>query len=52
MDWLDLTKEKERGVPIYEEYYKREDVWSKESLERRKVFLEWVGEQKKAETSG
>ena len=51
VDWVDLSKEVERGVPVCEEYYVKEDVWSKESLERRKVLLEWV-EKEKAEAAG
>ncbi|KAF2714816.1 hypothetical protein K504DRAFT_529080 [Pleomassaria siparia CBS 279.74] len=34
MDWVDLTSERERGVPILEKGYKREDVWSREANER------------------
>ncbi|KAF2254966.1 hypothetical protein BU26DRAFT_148624 [Trematosphaeria pertusa] len=48
VEWVDLSKEKERGVKVYEEYYEREDVWSEESMERRKKLLEWVEEQKGA----
>lgn len=35
MEWVDLTSERERGVPIVEERaYTRREVWSKESNER------------------
>jgi hypothetical protein len=34
LDWVDLTGEKERGVPIYEGYYRRSEVWSKEANAR------------------
>ena len=38
--WLDLSKEVEKGVPVFEEYYdRREDVWSAESMERYHAAL-------------
>lgn len=49
-DWLDLSKEAERGVPIFEEYYDKEMVWSKEALERR-VLVERI-ERERAENAG
>lgn len=39
MDWVDLTSEKERGVPIIEEGdYQRSQVWRKDALERFDVL--------------
>ncbi|KAH7126925.1 glutathione-dependent formaldehyde-activating protein [Dendryphion nanum] len=41
VQWLDLSKEAEKGVPVFEEYYaSKEDVWSKESLERYHAALD------------
>lgn len=37
-EWVDLSSEAGRGVRVVEEYYDREDVWSKESLERWRVL--------------
>ncbi|KAF2691799.1 hypothetical protein K458DRAFT_411509 [Lentithecium fluviatile CBS 122367] len=34
MDWVDLTGEKERGLPIFEASYKRKEAWGKEANER------------------
>jgi hypothetical protein len=34
LDWVDLASEKERGVPIFEEYYRRSEVWSEENNKR------------------
>ena len=48
--WVELRGEEEKGVKVCEQYYKREDVWSEESLKRREVFLTWVEEQKKGGT--
>jgi hypothetical protein len=31
-------------VPVVEEYYRREDVWSKESLERWEKLKPMIGE--------
>ncbi|KAH7402545.1 Mss4-like protein, partial [Pyrenochaeta sp. MPI-SDFR-AT-0127] len=39
VEWVDLRREEENGVKVYEEYYRREEVWSEESLRRREVLL-------------
>ncbi|KAF2796069.1 hypothetical protein K505DRAFT_323589 [Melanomma pulvis-pyrius CBS 109.77] len=41
-EWLDLSAEAERGVPIFDEYYDKEVVWSEEALERRSVLVERI----------
>ncbi len=33
--WVDLSA----AVPVYSEYYEREEVWSQESLARREALL-------------
>lgn len=43
LDWVDLTGEVKRGVKVCEEYYDKEEVWSKPSLERLKLLF--AGEQ-------
>lgn len=49
MPWVKLDDE---GVPVMKEYYDREKVWSKESLERRKLLapkiMAWCEKQKEA----
>lgn len=48
MEWVDLEKEKERGIKVYEEYYSnKEEVWSKEALQRRGKMIEWLAEEEK-----
>ena len=42
VEWVDLQKEEERGIKVYEGYYQREDVWSESSLQRRTKLLEWL----------
>ncbi|KAF2109162.1 Mss4-like protein [Lophiotrema nucula] len=49
VDWVDLKKEKERGVKVYDGYSTPSEVWSESSLERFKVFKEMLEEQKKRE---
>ncbi|ORY19773.1 Mss4-like protein [Clohesyomyces aquaticus] len=51
MGWVDLSGEVERGVKVCEEYYDREEVWGKEALERRKVWLEKYEREKANESS-
>ncbi|KAF2476492.1 uncharacterized protein BDR25DRAFT_300471 [Lindgomyces ingoldianus] len=46
MGWVDLSGEVERGAKVYEEYYVREEVWSPESLERRRVLAEKIEKEK------
>lgn len=49
LEWLDLSAEKERGVKIFEEYYDRDKVWTKESLERRLIMFKRLEEEKAKE---
>ena len=46
MPWVDLSREK---VPVCEEYYVTEDVWTKEALERRVVLKEAMRKKKEAD---
>jgi hypothetical protein len=39
VQWLDLSREKERGIPVCEEYYAKEDLWREASLKRWKALL-------------
>jgi hypothetical protein len=48
-DWVDLTGEKERGIPVLEASYKVVQVWRKDALERFEVLKE---KMKKAEEEG
>lgn len=50
MDWLDLTSEKERGVPVMEGYYQRSQVWRKDALERFDLLKEKIEAAKKEES--
>jgi hypothetical protein len=47
LDWVDLTSEKERGIPILEGSYRRAQVWRKDALERYNVLKQ--NKAKKAE---
>ena len=49
MDWVDLTSEKERGVPIMEESYRWSQVWGKDALERYEVLKQKINEAKQAD---
>ncbi|KAF2126882.1 hypothetical protein P153DRAFT_368910 [Dothidotthia symphoricarpi CBS 119687] len=49
LSWVDLTSEKERGVPVMEEYYERSKVWRKDALERSEVLKQKREGAKKAE---
>ncbi|KAH8703045.1 Mss4-like protein [Talaromyces proteolyticus] len=46
MEWVDLTSEKKRGIPILEASYKAAQVWKKDALERFDVLKQ---KMKKAE---
>lgn len=46
VEWVDLRGEVERGVKVCERFYEHEDVWSKESLERRAKLRAWRPQQK------
>ena len=45
LDWVNLDAEKNKGVAVCKEFYKHEDVWSEESLERRVKLRAWWAEQ-------
>jgi hypothetical protein len=49
MDWVDLTSEKEKSVPVYEGSYRRINVWRKEALDRYDALLQKINEAKQAE---
>ena len=40
MDWVDLTSEKERGVPVMEESYRWSQVWRRDAIERLQKMKE------------
>lgn len=46
MDWVDLSSEKERGIPVLEAGYKAAQVWRKDALERFEALKQ---KMKKAE---
>jgi len=53
MDWVDLTSEKERGVPVIEEGdYQRSQVWRKDALEKFYLLKHKMDGAKKAEDEG
>ncbi|KAF2830059.1 hypothetical protein CC86DRAFT_269563, partial [Ophiobolus disseminans] len=39
MEWVELGGERARGARVFEEYYDKREVWSRESLERWDVLL-------------
>ncbi|KAF9698885.1 hypothetical protein EKO04_003234 [Ascochyta lentis] len=43
--WVDLRGEVERGVRVCEEFYDREEVWSRESLARFEKLIVWKAQQ-------
>lgn len=45
VDWIDLRGEVDKGVPVYEEFYDREDVWANESLVRLERLRAWKASQ-------
>jgi hypothetical protein len=49
MDWIDLTSEKEKGVPVMEGTYRRIHVWRKDALDRYDLLLQ---KRKEAEENG
>ncbi|KAF2867120.1 Mss4-like protein [Massariosphaeria phaeospora] len=49
LDWLDLTSEKEKGVPVFEGFYQRSRVWRKFALERFDVLKQKMDEVPKGE---
>jgi hypothetical protein len=40
--WVDLRKEEEAGIKVFEDYYVREGVWSSAALERREKMIKAV----------
>jgi hypothetical protein len=52
LDWVNLDAEKDKGIAVYEEFYKHEDVWSEESLERRVTLRAWWAQQTKGASLG
>jgi hypothetical protein len=52
LDWINLDTERNRGVGIYEGFYKHEDVWSEESLERRVKLRAWWAQQREEGSLG
>ncbi|MCJ1231254.1 hypothetical protein MMC12_007931 [Toensbergia leucococca] len=51
LDWIDLTGERERGVPVVQERYKRREVWSDEANARYDVLLRKEAAAKKAKAA-
>lgn len=49
MDWVDLTSEKERGVPVMEQSYKVSQVWRRDALERYAVLKQKMAAAKEEE---
>ena len=49
MDWVDLTSEKERGIPIMEGSYRWSHVWRKDALQRYDVLLQKINEAKQVD---
>jgi hypothetical protein len=51
LDWVDLTKERERGLPILEGRYVRANIWPKESNERFDALMKKMNAAKQRETA-
>jgi hypothetical protein len=51
LDWVDLTSEKERGIPILEASYKAVNVWRKDALERFEVLKQKMKKAKEESKS-
>ncbi|KAF2014002.1 hypothetical protein BU24DRAFT_425007 [Aaosphaeria arxii CBS 175.79] len=49
LDWVDLTGEKERGIQVCENYYERDQVWRKESLDRFEILKRKMDAAKQGE---
>lgn len=49
MDWVDLSSEKERGIPIMEKSYRRKQLWRKEANERFDALKEKMDAAEKVE---
>lgn len=52
VEWVDLSSERERGVPVFEEYYQKPDVWCADSLERFAILKEKMAAAAEAEKGG
>ena len=50
MDWVDLTSEKNNGIPVLEEGYKSKAVWREDAKERWKVLKQKMDAAKETET--
>jgi len=48
LDWVDLSAERERGVPVVKGMYKPREVWGKEALERFELVREKMRSAKKS----
>ena len=48
MDWVDLSKEE---CKVFEEYYPRQDVWGKESMERMVPIVEKMKASQKEQSA-
>jgi hypothetical protein len=46
MEWVDLSQEVENGIPVFEGVYDREKVWGQEALERRRILVDRIEEEK------
>jgi len=47
LDWMDLSGEEDKGVPVMKEHYRRIEVWNKEANERFEALkLRMDGAQK------
>lgn len=51
LDWVDLTSERERGIPVVQEHYKRREVWSDEANARYDILLQKEAAAKKAKAA-
>jgi hypothetical protein len=45
VEWVDLRGEVERGVRVFEEFYDKKEVWTKENLERLEKLRAWAAKQ-------
>ncbi|KAL9085903.1 MAG: hypothetical protein Q9165_007386 [Trypethelium subeluteriae] len=49
LDWIDLTGKKEMGIPVFEERYRRRELWSKDANERFDALVQKMDAANKAE---
>lgn len=50
MDWIDLSSEKKRGVPIMENSYKLANVWREDAIERYEVLKQKIEDAKEMQS--